>query len=48
MQVVKKCVKHVDFPTAEKLIPKLVDLMKRGVGLGTHVRKFLTYNIGVK
>ncbi|CAD5112276.1 DgyrCDS1505 [Dimorphilus gyrociliatus] len=37
MQVVKKCVKHIDCSTAEKLVPKLVDLMKRGVGLGTHI-----------
>lgn len=37
METLSKCIRHIDYPTLEKMTPAVLDLLKTGVNLGTKV-----------
>ncbi|XP_062561882.1 proteasome-associated protein ECM29 homolog [Armigeres subalbatus] len=37
METLSKCIRHIDYPTLEKMTPAVLDVMKTGVNLGTKV-----------
>ena len=38
MDAVKFCMPHIDAEVMEKLVPRLVDIIKSGIGVSTKVR----------
>ncbi|XP_038108762.1 proteasome-associated protein ECM29 homolog [Culex quinquefasciatus] len=37
METLSKCIRHIDYPTLEKMTPAVLDVLKTGVNLGTKV-----------